>query len=318
MKKLFLSTAVLFTMFSCQNESTESVENVESASNDVPTKRECASHLVLERQMQEDPTRASRMQEIENYTQDAIAHGKIINGKLVIPVVFNVLYKTKEENLSNALLQTQIDVLNKDFNARNSDFNNPTPYASVKANVGITFVLDQVIRKKTTKDSWGTNDSMKRTSQGGIAATSPTKKLNFWVCNIGGGFLGYAQFPGGPAATDGVVCSWPFVGLSGSDSFPYNLGRTATHEVGHWMNLRHIWGDAVCGNDLISDTPLHDSPNGGVPSEGTRSTCNGRPLEMFMNYMDYTDDRGMFMFTNKQKDRMNAVFAANGPRKSFR
>jgi hypothetical protein len=78
-------------------------------------------------------------------------------------------------------------------------------------------------------------------------------KMNLWACTIGGGILGYAQFPGG-ASSDGVIDS-KYLGTTGTAAFPFNLGRTATHEVGHWMNLRHIWGDATCGSDLVSDTP---------------------------------------------------------------
>ena len=80
------------------------------------------------------------------------------------------------------------------------------------------------------------------------------------------------------------------------------------------MNLRHIWGDASCGNDLVWDTPQHNTSNGGCPSYPHRSTCAGTPVEMTMNYMDYTYDRCMYMFTNGQRDRIKAVFATGGPR----
>ena len=129
--------------------------------------------------------------------------------------------------------------------------------------------------------------------------------------------LGYAQFPGGASATDGVVIAGKFTGTNGTVAAPFNLGRTATHEVGHWMNIRHIWGDANCGSDFVADTPTMDSSNSGVPAVGTRSTCSGTPLEMYMNYMDYTDDRGMYMFSNGQKSRMLAVFAVGRSRASF-
>ena len=278
-------------------------------------------NLFAKENLKNNPELAAKMQQIEAFTSDALTNGRIVNGKIQIPVVFNVLYRTAAENVSLALLQTQIDVLNKDFNALNSDFNTANnPYSSIKANVEISFVLDQVIRKSTTKTSWGTNDAMKKAASGGLAATSPTTKLNYWVCTIGGGILGYAQFPGGSSATDGVAIDSKYTGVtsSSSASYPYNLGRTATHEVGHWMNLRHIWGDANCGSDLVSDTPTMDSPNGGVPAVGLRSTCSGTPLEMYMNYMDYTDDRGMYMFSNGQKARMSAIFLAGGSRASFR
>jgi hypothetical protein len=242
----------------------------------------------------------------------------LVNGKIEIPVVVNVLYKTAAENISLTQIQSQIDVLNKDFNALNSDYSQvPALFSGVKANVGISFVLDQVIRKSTTKTSWGTRDAMKKANQGGLAPTSPTTKLNLWCCTIGGGILGYAQFPGGSSATDGVVIDSKYFGLSGTANYPYNLGRTATHEVGHWLNLRHIWGDATCGNDLVADTPTHDSANFGVPAYPHYSTCSGTPVEMTMNYMDYTDDRGMYMFTLGQKSRIDALFVSGGARVSF-
>lgn len=315
MKKLILSAAVCLMLFSCQNEQSESTNESVNGS----TERSCASQDVLEAQLKADPTLAIRMNEIEAFTQKAILTKRLVNGKIEIPVVFNVLYRTTAENITTAQLQSQIDILNKDFNALNSDYNTPNnPYSSVRANVGITFVLDQVVRKATTKTSWGTNDAMKKTSSGGLAAISPTTKLNFWVCTIGGGILGYAQFPGGASATDGVVCDSKYVGNTGTATYPFNLGRTATHEIGHWMNLRHIWGDATCGSDSVSDTPTHNAANSGVPAVGHRSTCSGTPLEMYMNYMDYTDDRGMYMFSTGQKSRMSAIFLSGGSRASFR
>jgi DUF1009 family protein len=111
--------------------------------------------------------------------------GRIVNGKIEIPVNVNVLYRTAAENISLAQIQSQIDILNKDFNATNSDFNQvPALFAGVKANVGITFVLVGGYRKSTTRTSWGTTDDMKRASTGGIDPTSPTTTLNLWVCTI--------------------------------------------------------------------------------------------------------------------------------------
>jgi hypothetical protein len=315
MKKILLSASLLVLLFSCQNED-KSNANAEKPT--VIENRGCASYEVLEQQLRNNPELAVKMNQIENFTERAISEGRLVNGKIEIPVVVNVLYKTTAENISLTQIQSQIDVLNKDFNATNTDYNLvPALFSGVKANVGISFVLDQVIRKATTKTSWGTADAMKKTSKGGLAPTSPTTKLNLWCCTIGGGILGYAQFPGGASATDGVVIDSKYFGLSGTANYPYNLGRTATHEVGHWMNLRHIWGDATCGSDLVSDTPTHDSANFGVPAYPHYSTCSGTPVEMTMNYMDYTDDRGMYMFSVGQKSRMAALFVSGGSRFSF-
>jgi len=314
MKKILLSAVALLMLFSCQNDTTEI-----TPSADAIAKRGCASQEVLAAQMKADPSLALRMNEIEAFTQKSMLTGRLVNGKVQIPVVVNVLYRTTAENISLAQIQSQIDVLNQDFNAANSDFNQvPSLFAGVKANVGISFVLEAVYRKATTKTSWGTNDAMKIASQGGIAPTSPTTKMNLWACTIGGGILGYAQFPGGSSSTDGVVIDSKYLGNTGTAAYPFNLGRTATHEVGHWMNLRHIWGDATCGSDLVSDTPTHNAANSGVPAYPSYSTCSGNPVEMTMNYMDYTDDRGMYMFSNGQKSRMAAVFVSGGSRASFR
>jgi hypothetical protein len=314
MKKLIFSAAVMLLFFSCQNDQTD----LANTSANAITKRSCATQDVLEAQLKADPTLAIRMNQIEAFTQKSMLTHRLVNGKVVIPVVVNVLYKTAAENISDAQIQTQIDVLNKDFTATNPDFaNTPAEFAGVAANVGITFELKQIIRKSTTKTSWGTADAMKKTSKGGLAPTSPTTNLNLWVCTIGGGILGYAQFPGGAAATDGVAIDSKYFGLSGTANYPYNLGRTASHEIGHWMNLRHIWGDASCGDDLVSDTPVAKTSNFGVPVYPYVSTCLPAHNEMTMNYMDYTDDRGMFMFTNGQKSRMSALFVSGGARSGF-
>ncbi|WP_339919518.1 zinc metalloprotease [uncultured Flavobacterium sp.] len=314
MKKIILSAAAFMMLFSCQNDQTESATSTANAI----TQRGCASHEVLAAQLAADPTLAIRMNKIEAFTQNAKLTGRLVNGKVEIPVVVNVLYNTAAENISDAQIQSQIDVLNEDFNAGNSDYNSvPTLFSGDKANVGITFVLEAINRKSTKKKSWGTRDTMKNGKRGGIDATSPDTKLNMWVCTIGGGILGYAQFPGGNDSTDGVAIDSKYFGLSGSANAPYNLGRTATHEVGHWMNLRHIWGDTTCGDDSVSDTPTHNTANYGVPAYPHYSTCAGTPVEMTMNYMDYTDDPGMYMFTNGQKSRMGALFLSGGARAGF-
>ena len=319
MKKLIFSALVLSTMFSCQKTETSNQE-IAQPQNAITNGRVCGTQEVLARQMQEDAGLAARMQQIESFTQQHLNNASyrlLANGSIQIPVVVNVLYRTAAENISDAQIQSQINVLNKDFNGTNTDFGLvPSLFAGLKATVGITFTLDKINRKATTKTSWGTADAMKKST--GILPTTPTTKLNLWVCTIGGGILGYAQFPGGASSTDGVAIDSKYIGTTGTAVYPYNLGRTATHEVGHWMNLRHIWGDANCGSDLVIDTPVAQTSNFGVPAFPKYSACSGGNPEMTMNYMDYTDDRGMYMFTNGQKARMNTIFAVGGSRASFR
>jgi hypothetical protein len=239
--------------------------------------------------------------------------------QIVIHVVVNVLYKTPVQNVSDAQIASQIAILNADFATTNTDYSStPSLFQSVRSgNMGIRFVLDNVYRKATSKVSWGTNDAVKKTAQGGLNPTSPATKLNIWVCNIGGGILGYAQFPGGAASTDGIVINFNALGNTGTAAYPFNKGRTATHEIGHWMNLRHIWGDASCGNDQVGDTPLHPGPNIGCPSYPSMSSCTGTPVMMTMNYMDYTDDACMYMFTQGQKARALSLFSGTGIRKAY-
>ncbi|RYD94926.1 MAG: zinc metalloprotease, partial [Sphingobacteriales bacterium] len=284
----------------------------------------CGTDEVLARQLQEDPSLAQRMANIEQFTNNVLQTGRLVNGVIEIPVVVNVVYNAAAENISDQQIASQIAVLNEDYNDTNTDRNQtPTEWSTLRANYGIRFVLDQIVRKKSNKKSWGTNDAVKKSSLGGIDPTSPTTKLNMWSCNLGQSLLGYAQFPGGSPATDGVVILYSSFGsrlkASGTYISNYDLGRTATHEVGHWLNLRHIWGDATCGTDYVDDTPYASTSNGGCPAYPKKSTCTngGAHNEMTMNYMDYTYDRCMNLFTNGQKTRSLAIFSSGGPRAAF-
>jgi Pregnancy-associated plasma protein-A len=319
MKKslVLLAGIVLFSLSCNKSNSDEPQAEMEEST---ATQRKCAADDVLQVQLKEDPSLQGRMEQIEEFTRQVERNPsayRLVNGVVEIPVVFNVLYRTAAQNVSLAQLQSQIDVLNEDFSSTNPERTLTTPFDNIKSgNIDVRFVLDQVIRRSTTKTSWTTNNAMKKSAQG-IAPTSPTTKLNIWVCNMSGGILGYAQFPGGSSATDGVVLDDNATGRTGTAAAPFDKGRTATHEVGHWLNLRHIWGDATCGNDQVGDTPTHNTANYGCPSAGHRSTCSGTPLEMTMNYMDYTDDACMYLFSVGQETRMLAVFASGGPRNSF-
>ena len=185
----------------------------------------------------------------------------------------------------------------------------PEPWKGLVTDSRVRFKLAKVTRTKTTRASFSTDDSVKRASGGGIAPWSPATHLNLWVCALSGGVLGYAQFPGGPSATDGVVINTLAFGTSGTAEAPFDLGRTATHEVGHYFNLRHIWGDTedCSGTDFVADTPNAAGPNYGTPAFPTVSCGNGPNGDMFMNYMDYVDDAAMYLFTAQQVLRMRAA-----------
>lgn len=304
--------------------------------------RKCASNDLLLQQLSEDPGRAAVMQQIENQTAAYIlAQQK--NGAnnmqaiVTIPVVFHVVYNTAAQNISDAKCIAQLNQLNLDYARMNSDAGNtPAAFAGLAANTQIQFCLAQrdpsgnattgIIHKSTTTTSFSSNDNVKKSANGGDNAWDATKYLNIWCCNLGGGLLGYAQFPGGSASTDGVVVLYSSVGSMASPgtASPYHLGRTATHEVGHWLNLRHIWGDESNCNadDLVSDTPQQKAENYGCPAYPQTTQSGGRcstsdPSSMFMNYMDYTDDACMNMFSTGQAARMQALFASNGARYSI-
>ena len=294
----------------------------------------CQSMHVLNRQLKENPSLEHRMFAIEKHTRTLIAGKKPdgnpgggnnggggdpppptgYTGTITIPVIVNVL-EDANHPVTQAHITSQIDILNADFNNNNPGTSGiPAEFADLVANADVTFTLAGVNRKASTKTSWGTNDAMKLSSQGGIDATDPANFLNIWVCEIGGGILGYAQFPGGALATDGVVIGSDFLGENTAGGV-YGHGRTATHEVGHWLNLRHIWGDGRCRqDDFVADTPSSDAPNYGCPSY---PTVNCKSNDMTMNYMDYVYDDCMYMFSKGQNDRMRAIFAEGGSRESF-
>lgn len=293
--------------------------------------RNCGTTEYMEQQMLQQPEYQRNLDAIEEHTQRFIKnHQHQHNSRTVItiPVVVHVVWNTTAENISDNQIFSQINVLNEDFRKMNADVSQvPTIFQGVVADAEIEFCLAQrdpngnattgITRTQTSVTSFSTNNNVKFNATGGKDAWPRDQYLNLWVCDLGNGLLGYAQFPGGSASTDGVVCDYAYFGSGGTATYPYDKGRTATHEVGHWLNLRHIWGDATCGNDQVSDTPVHNTSNGGCPAYPHYSTCSGSPIEMTMNYMDYTYDACMYMFTLGQSTRMNAVLAPGGARYSL-
>ncbi len=287
------------------------------------SQRNCGSMDYLQSQIEKNPDRLKSLQKIEDFTQDWIKNHKQNGTRAIvtIPVVVHVVYRTATENISDAQIQSQLTVLTDDFRRLNADANNNWSQA---ADTEIEFCLANVdpsgnatsgiTRTSTTVNGFGTNDKVKFNAQGGKDAWPASDYLNLWVCKIGGGILGYAQFPGGPANTDGVVIDYRYFGTIGTATAPFDLGRTATHEVGHWLNLRHIWGDGGCGvDDFVSDTPKSDAANYGCATGHV--SCG--TTDMVENYMDYSDDACMNLYTLGQKNRMQALFGAGGARASL-
>ena len=284
--------------------------------------RNCSAMENLEFRKSNDDKISHTMKAIESQTQAFINNPeRVVDGVITIPTVVHVIYSNSNENISDAQIQSQIDVLNLDFRLLNADADDTW---SQNADSEIEFCLASVdpngnstngiTRKSSSTTSWGTNDAMKFLSNGGVDAWPTGDYLNIWVCNIGGGILGYAQFPGGASNTDGVVVGPNYFGTTGYLSAPFDLGRTTTHEVGHWLNLRHIWGDGNCNaDDFVADTPTSDAANYGCATGHV--SCSS--TDMVQNYMDYSDDVCMNLFTEGQKTRMRALFDTNGFRESL-
>ncbi len=187
---------------------------------------------------------------------------------ITIPTVVHVVYRSEGENISDAQVKSQIKALNDDFRAKNTDKSKvPAVWQGLVTDSKIQFALatksprgkktNGITRTATTVKSFGPDDTVKSKQTGGVNPWPTQRYLNIWVCSLGGGLLGYGQFPGGPAATDGVVILNTAFGTNGTATAPFNKGRTATHEVGHFLNLRHIWGDRndCSGTDFVADTP---------------------------------------------------------------
>jgi hypothetical protein len=233
-----------------------------------------------------------------------------------VPVVVNVVFRSDEQDVSLTQIRSQIAVLNRDFARRNKDRTKvPEPWKGLAADSRIRFKLAKVTRTKTTRPSFSTDDGVKYAGAGGIPPFEPETRLNLWVCALANGVLGYAQFPGGPPETDGVVIDYRAFGTKGTAQPPFDLGRTATHEVGHYFNLRHIWADTedCSGSDFVADTPNAAGPNYGTPAFPAVSCGNGPHGDMFVNYMDYVDDVAMFLFTAQQVLRMRTALEEARP-----
>jgi chitodextrinase len=309
-----------------------------SQQNQTQVKRTCGVMEDLEYRKSKDPNLQNRMDQIEKFTLSKIQdlenrQGKIEGEIITIPVVVHVLYTNSTNNISDAQILSQIDVLNKDFRRQNTDKTNKWAQA---ADTQIEFAMAKIdpsgnattaiTRKQVSSSDWGTKykayNAMKSSASGGVDPWNTAEYLNMWIVpkmtntSPAGDrtILGFAQFPGGDASTDGLVMIHDAFGSTGTLNPSFNLGRTTTHEIGHFFNLRHIWGDGGCGvDDFVADTPESDAANYGCKTGHV--SCGTE--DMVQNYMDYSDDACMNLFTLGQKNRMRAVLEAGGARRSL-
>jgi hypothetical protein len=292
--------------------------------------RAVEEHLRL---LRKDPEYRWRRREIEREIGEwirAYAPAGVRSGLIRIPVVVHVVWHTAAENISDAQIASQIEVLNEDFRRLNADAaSTPGAFAAVAADARLEFALavrgpgctptTGITRHNTAITGWTyPGNAMKSAATGGADPWDSSQYLNIWIVNYTDDTLGFGTFPGGGAAVDGLVLKYQATGRVGTVMPGADLGRTATHEIGHWLDLQHIWGGSALSSstdcsdgDLVADTP---NQAGASPFSSTScrvfpsvSCSNGPNGDMFMNYMDYSGDQCMNMFTAGQVVRMDAA-----------
>ena len=301
----------------------------------LPGTRNCATTAYLEHQKKQNPALEQQQQQVQQAVRKKLQQQQ--NGwqnlrattTITIPVVFHVVYNGEAENISDEQILSQLEVLNADFRRRNADaVNTPSYFAPYAADTRIEFCLASlapngdpttgITRTQTYRSEFDyAFDYIKKGDNGGVDAWDTNRYLNIWVGNIKDKVLGYASPPGTTLPhLDGVVLHYTAVGAAPVNKYdsPYNLGRTGTHEVGHWLGLSHIWGeeeDSCSDSDGISDTPNQQTYTTAC-SGGIELSCDNGPYgNMYQNYMDYSHDACMNLFTHGQAAYMKAVISTS-------
>jgi len=268
---------------------------------------------------------------------------------ITIPVVVHVVYKNAIQNIPDSQIVRQIQILNECYRLQNSNFLGIRPvFDTLGADIEIEFCLAAtdpqgnpttgIVRKSAPSgasfDPLFNFDKVKSSATSGDDAWPHDKYLNIWTCDMSifstVVVLGYATFPGGPANLDGVVIQSEYFGL-GTSPAPNNLGRTTVHEVGHWLGMRHIWADDDTQSGVHCDSSdfVDDTPNASAKSQANCDTtinscaneaaCWGAidPPDMVENYMDYSADACMALFTKGQKARMYSFLNTDSARNAI-
>lgn len=295
--------------------------------------RSCGTDQKMKEFFANNPDALAKKQDLRNYLTTKNTNAKNTQTVVTIPVVVHVLYKNATQNISDAQIMSQLAVLNADFRRLNADYSSvvPAAFQPFSADMELVFCLATKksdgspttgIERKSVASNFNFQNNYYLSS--GLLAWDPTKYLNIWVGDMPSPFLGWAYLPDAAGyPEDGLAIGYKYFGTTGVAEYPYNGGRTATHEIGHYFGLLHPWGEdgSLCGtldnDDGCADTPATNNPHfGGNAFPDNTNTCvasaNGA---MFMNFMDYVTDEEMAFFTNDQKTIKTNTMA--GPRASL-
>lgn len=292
------------------------------------TYRKFATQQVHERLLKEHPEFSGNQHSIEEwvYKYSSQSAGQ---EKFTIPVVFHIITFEGKKPIDAIQIQSQLAALNRDFGNRKLSASHPADIAAGflerTAKMDVDFCLPKsspsgqittgITYTNTTLTGWSTANGMKFSGDKGVDAWDPDRYLNVWVVDMNKDVAGYAQMPGGPKVTDGIVIDPDYFGIGSGLTQPYSEGKTLTHLVGSYLGLYELWDyKGRCRDDRVADTPIHNSPNVGCKTHNHLSFCAGEMTEMLMNFMDNSDDPCMDMFTEGQKQRVMAMLGPGGPR----
>jgi Secretion system C-terminal sorting domain len=293
--------------------------------------RKYATQTVNAKLERDNPAITKNRAIIEQYIEKFKAQGTV--QPIVIPVVFSMVYSAQYTPPTEAQITAQLGALNQCFGEaapiikrdhvayKKEKFETmvgrPQVQFCLAKDVKVGNITTPTVRRLfSTTQEWTTDDKIKFTQKGGLDAIDPTQYLNIWVTKLADGVSGYAQQPGATAATDGIVIDYRFFGTTIPNTHKaYNEGKTLVHLVAGYLGVHELWNENIpCGDDGVADTPIHNSPSYEWDEYRHVSTCGNYPVKMTMNLMDNTDDAAVYMFTEGQKMRLQAILSKDGAR----